>query len=352
MKFTKAISSLLFCLIFIAMLVSLTYVLRVDSDVKTRLAGFYAEEEDTIDVLVMGSSAIGPYYAAPLVWEEYGYTSYPVSTNIQQPKAIIHLLKEALKYQHPKVVVIELRMFCIEQSTFDTSSSVELGIRGVTDSMKYSINRINTINAFVDDKEQRFSYYFDIAKYHSNWKSNLRGSNILAYWNFENKDQLKGQLIVPMLEQFEQQANVNIEGFMEFPQEQHLRELLEFGKQNDLELLFVVSPRVSVGEEEGKMYNSMEAITSEYNYNFINYNEKYDELGVDFLMDFYNESHMNINGAEKYTRHLGAYMKETYNLESKKEDSSYAEWDSSYEKWRTRADKAKNAIAELEKELE
>ena len=45
--------------------------------------------------------------------------------------------------------------------------------RGVTDNMKYSWNRIKTINALVDPDgpEPRYTYYFDIFKYHSNWKT-------------------------------------------------------------------------------------------------------------------------------------------------------------------------------------
>ncbi len=43
--------------------------------------------------------------------------------------------------------------------------------RGVTDNLKYSLNRVYTINRLVTAKEDRYTYYFDIFKYHSNWKN-------------------------------------------------------------------------------------------------------------------------------------------------------------------------------------
>ena len=43
--------------------------------------------------------------------------------------------------------------------------------RGVTDNLKYSKNRVDAINALVSDRSERYTYYFDIFKYHSNWKT-------------------------------------------------------------------------------------------------------------------------------------------------------------------------------------
>ena len=46
----------------------------------------------------------------------------------------------------------------------------------------------------------------------------------------------------------------------------------------------------------------------EYGYPFINFNLLYDELDIDFARDFYNGSHMNTNGAVKFTRYLAAFL--------------------------------------------
>lgn len=55
--------------------------------------------------------------------------------------------------------------------------------RGVTDNMKYSLNRIRTINDLVDEDgpEARYTFYFDIFKYHSNWKTPVLPSQLATF---------------------------------------------------------------------------------------------------------------------------------------------------------------------------
>lgn len=63
--------------------------------------------------------------------------------------------------------------------------------RGVTDNLKYSKNRVDAINALVSNRSERYTYYFDIFKYHSNWKT-LFLPDQLACWRYEKKNLLKG----------------------------------------------------------------------------------------------------------------------------------------------------------------
>ena len=106
----KAIS---FILIFLLLLVGVSYVVRTNGNVKNRFAGFYAEEKSSIDVLMCGGSTVATSFSPGCMWGEYGFTSYPISSNTQRPKAIRYLLEEAYKYQNPELVLIELRMFTL-----------------------------------------------------------------------------------------------------------------------------------------------------------------------------------------------------------------------------------------------
>ena len=85
-------------------------------------------------------------------------------------------------------------------------------------------------------------------------------------------------------------------------------------------------------------------VEEEYGYPFINFNLLYDELDIDFARDFYNGSHMNTNGAVKFTRYLAAFLSEHYNLEDKRQNEEYSSWNASYEIWRKRADAAIETI--------
>ena len=62
------LQAVIFVLLFLAILVPVSYMVRTNGDVKDRFAGFYAEKKDSLDVVMIGSSPVFPYYAAPKLW--------------------------------------------------------------------------------------------------------------------------------------------------------------------------------------------------------------------------------------------------------------------------------------------
>ena len=95
----------------------------------------YAEKENTIDAILVGSSPVYPYYSAPALYGKSGIAAYPLSTNNQRPKAIKYLLKEAQKTQDPSLFIIEMRMFSMPDEEWEDTM---IFTRGVTDNLKYS----------------------------------------------------------------------------------------------------------------------------------------------------------------------------------------------------------------------
>ena len=312
---------IVFFLIFDILFVGISYVLRQDNDLKKRFAGFYNCEEGSLDVVYIGASPVHPYWAAPLAWNEYGFTSWPLATNVQQPKVIKVLLDEVLKTQVPKVVVIELRMFSRHQSEFDEFIEKEGATRNVTDNVKYSFNKIRIVNLLIDNIEERHLYLFDIIKYHSLWK-HLEEKD-WQYWDFEKEDINGGHLVsgdVVNLSGQDQDFSSVIES-RKMPAEQEiiLRDLLDYCKKHDIVLLCTVNPYTAINAEVQEMFNYMkEIIVDEYGYDYINFNNLYDELNVNFASDFYNASHMNACGAVKFTRYLANYLVENYDLKDKR----------------------------------
>ena len=327
----QAAKSILFIAIFITILVSLTYVIRTNGEVKDLFTGFYAEKDDTIDVIMIGSSPVYPFYAAPKIYGEYGIACYPLSSHVQRPSAALPLLKEAYKTQDPKVVVFEMRMYTMEDGDMESNMAYA---RGVTDNMKYSANRIYAINRLVKDPGERYTYYFDIFKYHSNWKTMVLPDQI-ACFRYEKKHPLKGFVIkdeVGPLEEERIPTCTDITETMPIPaeQEERLYELLEYLKSNDQQALFIVSPYRTV-EEHMMMFNYMEPIIESYGYRFVNMNQHYEELGLDFATDFYDYGgHVNALGAEKCSSYLAELLQE-YALPDRRGQKGYESWDEAYE---------------------
>ena len=235
----QAIRAAIFILLFLVMLQSVTYIIRTNGDIKDIFTGVYAEKENTLDAILIGSSPVYTYYAAPQIWGETGIACYPLSSNVQRPGAAIPLMKEAEKTQSPEVYVFEMRMYTMEDG--DMSENMAYA-RGVTDNLKYSLNRVYTINRLVTTKEDRYTYYFDIFKYHSNWKTMVLPEQLRCI-SYEKKNPLKGFVIrdeIALLEKPEPDYR-QITETKPIPaeQEEKLKELLKELEDNKQQALFI-----------------------------------------------------------------------------------------------------------------
>jgi len=324
----QALRAVLFIIGFLFLLRSVTYIVRTSGDTKDRFSGFYAEKENSIDVILAGSSPVYPYYSAPMIYGEQGIVCYPLSSNNQRPRAIRYLLEEALKTQKPQLFAIELRMFSMPDEEWEDTMAFT---RGVTDNLKYSLNRIRAINALVSDKSQRHTYYFDIFKYHSNWKMLFLPSQ-LAHWRYERADDLKGLEIKtgvgPIV--YEDMSRVTGQRQMQDKQYTVLLDLLEYLKETGIETLFFLSP-YQMEQEDKEIYNFMIPIIEEAGFPVLDLNDCMEETGIDFGVDFYDYgSHVNALGQRKCTAFLGAYLQEHYDLPDRRGQEGYESWDEAY----------------------
>lgn len=343
MTVKQAAKSAIFIIIFIYILLTVTYIIRTNGDVKDRFTGFYAEPKDTIDVVMIGSSPVYPYYSTPQMWGEYGITAYPISSNLQRPVAGVYMVDEVRKTQSPSLYVFEMRMYTASETDLTNNMAYT---RGVTDNMKYSWNRIKTINAMVAEPDQRYTYYFDIFKYHSNWKTMVLPKQ-LASFRYELLDGQKGYVMTDEVGPCEAVDTSAITEKTPMPEEQekHLYELLDYLKEEKLQALFILSPTV-MEEEKQMMYNYMNDIIETYGYRFLDMNDYYEEIGLDFASDFSDYGgHTNALGAKKCTSFLTDYVISNYSLEDKRGDDRYAKWDAAYEQWKRMYEEAEQTIA-------
>ena len=354
MNWKQAVKTIIFIAIFLYLLMTVTYVIRTNGDVKDRFTGFYAEPRNSIDVVMIGSSPVYPYYATPMMWGEYGIKAYPISSNLQRPVAAPYLVDEVRKTQNPSLYIFEMRMYTARDGDLTNNMAYT---RGVTDNLKYSWNRVKTVNAMVDDISERYTYYFDIFKYHSNWKTIVLPSQ-LACFRYERLDDQKGYVMTDEVGPCKEVDTSYITEEMKMPekQEECLYQLLDYLKENELQALFILSPTV-MEEEKQKMYNYMSGIIEEYGYEFLDMNEHNGEIGLDFATDFSDYGgHTNALGAVKCTKFLTDYIVENYSLADKRtergkngerdknSERSYKKWDEAYEQWKQDLETAKVTI--------
>lgn len=332
--------------IFLLLLTAVSYMLRTNGDVKDRFSGFYAEKNDTLDIVMIGSSPVFPYYVTPKLWGETGIAMYPLSSNVQRPVAMKYLVEETEKSQSPDLYIFEMRMFTMEDEGLRENMAYT---RGVTDNMRYSLLRNRTIQAMVpeDNKEGRISFYLDIIKYHTNWKMFILPSE-WANMTYHKANPLKGYTFKDEVGPLAMPDCGGAGGVTEIPPEQeaYLRDLIEFLQAEGKDALFVVSP---YGESlaEQQMYNYMEEIVTSCGYPFLNMNNYYEEIDLVFEEDFADYgSHTNAIGAEKCTDFLRDYLQVHYEFTDKRGDGAYASWDEAYLLWQQEIESARETIWE------
>lgn len=345
-QWTWLLQAVCFLVLFGMILLPVSYMVRTNGDVKDRFAGFYAEKKDSLDVVMIGSSPVFPYYAAPKLWGETGIAMYPLSTNVQRPAAMKYLMEEAEKTQSPQLYIFEMRMFTMEEEGLMDNMAYT---RGVTDNMRYSILRVKAIQGLVpeDDEEGRLSYYFDIMKYHTNWKMLALPSEWQNMF-YHNSHPLKGYTFRDEVGPQPMPDIAEVEGEKPIPSEQeaYLKELLLTLQKENQDALFVVSPYGESAQEQ-QMFHYMEEIVASYGYPFLNMNDYYQEIGIVFEEDFADYgSHTNAVGAEKCTDFLKEYLQAHYSLPDHRGDASYASWDASYQLWRERQAEAVETVRE------
>lgn len=334
----KAIS---FILIFVLLLTGVSYIVRTNGDIKDRFAGFYAEEKNSIDVLMFGGSTIATSFSPGYMWGEYGFTSYPLSSNTQRPKAIRYLLEEAYKYQSPELVVIELRMFTYEDEKLKVD---EPHIREVTDNMRYSLHRIKTVSEMTDGVEgfeDKLSYYFDIIKYHSNWEMFFRPEELMKV-TYSKKDLHKGfehsEEILYHNEEYDRYIPTEERRSIPSEQEVELRELLDFLKENNQDAIFVVTPCIYGADYYAQM-NYMKDIVEQEGFAYLNV---HDHVEYDCATDYLDGGHSNILGAKKCSELLGAMISQEFGLTDKRNQEGFESWDESYKAFQEVYDEVNN----------
>lgn len=325
----RLISFCLFMALLFILYSRITYLFRNTNYDRLHMIGL--QNESDLDMIYVGGSSVFTYWEPLKAWNDCGFTSYVYATNSLQSDGTEFYIKEALKTQNPKLFVVELRAF----TDFDPEI-YEPALRNGSDSMDWdSINRWKYISSYLthhpaDENTDVLSFYFDIAKYHTNYS---RLSYSLSWEYRDNKAVCdnKGFEWIDAYDSLDEPVDYMTEERVEIPSEniELLNRLLDYCDKQNLQVLFVVAPK-SVSAEEMGEYNTMKDIIEERGYRFFNVNEHYDEMSIDFSTDFYNGHHVNCYGAEKYTRFLEEYIIDNYDMPDSRGNAAYASWDEDF----------------------
>lgn len=311
-----------------------------------KLASFYKEERNEIDILIEGTSHSAGGILPMELYENYGIKSYNLATAIQPIEVSYYMACEALKTQNPKVLVLDV-------SNLYLSGVTEFYWRIVLDEMQYGKNKVNFIEEYTRqflDKDKLVSEIkFPLLYYHDNWKSlsqqdfnhdiynkqsfgkgGIMISTIAQAWmSVEYMNEITDRLIQDN-EQFVYMYNGEevLESYNEsvlysadIPDKNFIwfKKLHELCEANGVTLLAVKVPSMSVPQSYGSAWTRKK---------YIKVKNLCEELGIAYFDMMYEADaeidwgkdtwdggpHLNLNGARKISAALGNYLIEAYEL--------------------------------------
>lgn len=133
------------------------------NDSTTMINGFYAEDKNSIDVLVVGSSNAFCTIDPLVLYEEEGIAAYDFCSSSQPMNLSLLYVKEAFKKQTPKVVALEVNMIPAENITHIPENRLRWGLTDMPltmDKLKCLYQSLGKVDA------EYMSYVFPVLRYH------------------------------------------------------------------------------------------------------------------------------------------------------------------------------------------
>lgn len=267
---------------------------------------FHELPENTLEVIAFGSSHTWHELDPMLMYEKYGIGAYNYGCSWQRFNTSLLFLKDALRTQKPKIVLMET--YLVNLLREDTTMDGELFY--TTKIPYFEGKRQYLKQCFGNDLEKYLSYYMPLCTFHDNWININSESFELKNHDFGLRETC-GYFPEGGVEP------IDIPDYHDFAQEslsesalQNIDEIVDVCKANGVEIIFYTVPY----EGEYAYSNFLKNYASEKGCAYINMFELIDEIGIDEETDFFDFEHLNENGAKKVSDYMGKYIIENYEV--------------------------------------
>lgn len=284
-----------------------------------QMRGLFAEEEDSLDVLFLGSCNMYSSFSPVMSYDEYGIASYVFGCPDQEIATSYHYLKEALKTQkNIKVVVLEALFL-----TNPPSPKREYYNRLALDYFPMSKNKLDLVRV-LGKKEAEFmptvdpsapglfftyaSYLYPLFRYHS--RDDLTEEDVTFLWERDDYQEYKGG--IPLYNTIKRDSldfeeTGNGDKIRDFSREYFIK-LQKLCKDNDIQFMLLRSPNKYRWDETSQKV--VEDFAKEMDVDFLDMQKE------DFrLKEFSNTTgRLNIYGMKKLTRIVSEHLLENYDI--------------------------------------
>lgn len=283
------------------------------------MQNFYAQPEGTVDVLLVGNSHSGINIDTATLWDEYGIASYNLWGGVQPLWNSYHYIVEALKYQRPERIVLE-----VMASTSDYEYSEEQNQIKNTAGMKLSKNKIEAVKASAPEDRQ-LNLLFGFPLYHGRFDELTEDDFRHFPWS-DDLENFKGSTLrygVGKYE-FESADGITTRGEVMDKELEYLNRIIELCREENIPLTLLKTPSIERTQTQ-PILNTVADIAQANGLDFVNMNLMDDKLNIT-AADWSLDRHMNADGARKVAHWLGAYLVEQ-GISDRRGDAAYQSWE-------------------------
>lgn len=261
------------------------------------------------------------------LWNDYGIVSYNLGNYSERIVTTYYNMLLALKYTEPKLVVIDA---CLASSTEKIRNDKKEHLYNMLDSYPISYTKYEAIKDLFNNEnvlDNEINFLFNFSLYHSRWNELTKEDFI----NDNNKAKGAETMIsISTPNEMSNFNNVNTYSGKETINMQYLRKIIEYCKENKIEVVITYLPYPAVDKDIG-ISKYVQTICEEYNVKYLNF---LDINVVDYNTDCYDSnSHLNPSGARKVTEYLGQYIMENYDIPDQRQNEAYSFWYQDYDEY-------------------
>ncbi|MDO4581769.1 MAG: hypothetical protein Q4B96_04195 [Bacillota bacterium] len=264
---------------------------------------FTAEEPNSMDVVLFGSSMAYCNVIPAVIWEDSGLTTYIMAGPEQTPAVTYYYVKEMFRTQHPSAVLVESSCIHYTQATGRDAIKVNLGY------MPYDAVRLEA-TFLAAPPEQRLGLIFPLYNYHDRWSEltqddyrlGLRGyaKDPLAGYHFLSESEPQDAPRQRRIEQEPEDYAANLSWLLK---------IAALCQQEGSRCIFYISGSYAYFEEN-YLAELAGSLTADTGAEFINCMADLEQMELDPARDFYDILHFNYAGAIKFSHYLSDKLTE------------------------------------------
>lgn len=274
-------------------------------------------EDNTVDVLFVGPSYTFTTMNPAVFWEDYGLATFNMSISGQDKNSTVGCVKEVLKTQKPKVVMIDAA-----GSLFD-KHEVQGNLYRNTIAMDLSLNDLEVISKSVDLKD-RLNYILRWPIVHTRYKE-LQRYDFEQYMpsiytmGYVYEYQMQERPYIPDIYIYDEVFDISETN------KAWVDDLSALAEANGFSLAFYLTAGAADGPLQ-KTINGLALYLEEKGIPFVDYNKSPLVEELNYSTDFSDYRHMNAYGSQKLAKYIEAFLIENYDLTSHYGEAGYEPW--------------------------